>query len=320
MPRLRRCFGLLLLPMLISLLPARGVVAQQASGISIGDPRAPIVQRADLYCAGFISSKQITPEFFIVGGERESEQNWYTTTNVIYLNYGAKHGASVGETLYVIREKGKYENPFTGKNLGRYFEEVGMVRILAVQRNVSTARVEVSCMPLRFGDFVRAYSGYVGPTAREYQPLNRYDLPSGKLSGQIVLAREHRNHLAERDIVYLDIGDNSGVKLGQYYTVFRSLSKHEGVVDWHSEDNEILEYDDEAFHRTKEFRDERYRGSDFSILRGTKESDDVVENRKGLPRKVVGEAVVIRVEEKSATAVITRVTQEVNIGDYVELQ
>jgi hypothetical protein len=29
---------------------------------------------------------------------------------------------------------------------------------------------------------------------------------------------------------------------------------------------------------------------------------------------------VIRVEEKSATAVITRVTQEVHIGDYVELQ
>lgn len=320
MPRLRRCFGLLLLPLLMSLLPARGVVAQQASGIPVGDPIAPIVHHADLYCAGFISSKQITPEFYIVGGERESEQNWYTTTNVVYLNYGAKHGASVGESLYVIRLKGKYENPFTGNDLGRHFEEVGLLRILAVQRNVSTARVEVSCMPLRFGDFVRAYSGYVSPTPREYQPLNRYDLPSGKLSGQIVLSRDSRNHLAERDIVYLDIGDKSGVKLGQYFTVFRSIRKHEGPADVQNEGNEVLEFDDEAFHRVKEYRDQRYRGSDFSILRGKKESDDIIEHRKGMPRKVVGEAIIIRVEEKSATAVITRVTQEVNIGDYVELQ
>jgi hypothetical protein len=303
----------------MSLLPARGVVAQQASGIPVGEPRSALVHHTDIYCAGFISSKQITPEFYIVGGEKESEQNWYTTTNIVYLNYGAKHGASVGESLYVIRLKGKYENPFTGKDLGRHFEEIGILRILAVQRNVSTARVEVSCMPMRFGDFVRAYSGYVSPTAREYQPLNRYDLPSGKLSGQIVLARDSRNHLAERDIVYLDIGDKSGVKLGQYYTVYRSNTKHEGPVDVQG-DHLVLEYDDDFSHRVDEYRDDRYRGSDFSILKGKSDSDDVIRKRKGLPRKVVGEALIIRVEEKSATALITRVTQEVNIGDYVELQ
>jgi hypothetical protein len=318
MPRLRRCFVLLLLPMLMSLLPARGVVAQQGSGIPLGGPRGPIVHHADLYCAGFISDRPLTPEFYIVGGEKESEQNWYTTTNVVYLNYGAKHGASVGESLYVVRLKGKYENPFTGKNLGRHYEEVGMLRILAVQRNVSTARVEVSCFPIRFGDFVRPYLGYVAPTPREYMPLNRYDLPSGKLSGQIILARDHRNQLVDRDIVYLDIGDTNGVKLGQYYTVYRDPGKHEGLVGYQF--NPFTEDDDDFPHRVPEYSDDRYRGSDFSILKGKPDQDDVIENRKGLPRKVVGELIVIRVEEKSATAVITRVTQEVHIGDYVELQ
>jgi hypothetical protein len=295
------------------------VVAQSGSGVPLADPIAPLVKRADLYCAGFITDRPITPEFYIIGGEKESEQNWYTTTNVIYLNYGAKHGASVGESLYVIRSKGKYENPNSGRDLGRYFEEVGMVRIIAVQRNVSTARVEVSCDAMRLGDFVRPFLGYVAPTPREFQPLNRYDLPSGKLSGQIVLSRSNRNHMAERDILYLDIGDRNGVKLGQYFTVYRDPGKHEGIIGLH-EYNPVLEVDDDFPHRVEEYRDDRYRGSDFSILKGKKDQDDVVENRAGLPRKVVGEVIIIRVEEKSATALVTRVTQEVNIGDYVELQ
>ena len=320
MPRLRRYSVLLLLPLFVTLHPVRDVVrAQEASGIPSSDSRAPIVRRTDLYCAGFISDRQVTPEFYIIGGEKESEQNWYTTTNVVYLNYGAKHGASVGEGLYVIRSKGKYENPYTGKDLGRYYEELGILRLIGVQRNVSIARVESSCYQMRLGDFVRPYLGYVAPAPREYQPLNRYDLPSGKLSGQIVLARDSRNHLAEHDIVYLDIGDKSGVKLGQYYTIYRSASKHEGVVDLQG-DNPILEDDDDALSRIPEYSDDRYRGSDFSILKGKSDRDNVMEERKGLPRKVVGEAIIIRLEEKSATAVITRVTQEVNIGDYVELQ
>ena len=319
MPRLRRYSALLLLPLLIILFPARDVVrAQEASGVPLSDARAPIVKKTDLYCAGFISNRKIRPEFYIVGGEQESEHDWYTTSDVVYLNYGAKDGASVGESLDVVREKGKYENPYTGRDLGWYFEELGVLRVMAVQRNVSIARVETTCDGMRLGDFIRPYLGYVAPTPREFQPLNRYDLPSGKLSGQIVLSRNNREMLTERDIVYLDIGDREGVKAGQYFTVYRDAAKYEGLVG--TQFNPITEVDDDFPRRVYEYRDDRYKGSNFSILRGKKRQDEVIEERVGLPRKVVGEVCIIRVEEKSATAVITRVTQEVFLGDYVELQ
>ena len=319
MPRLRRYSALLPLLLLITLFPARDVVrAQQGSGIPLGESPTPITRGADLYCAGFISDRPVTPEFYIVGGEHESEQDWYTTSQVVYLNYGAKSGASVGESLYIIRQKGKYENPYTGRNLGWYFEELGILRLIAVQRNISIARIEVSCSSIRFGDLVRPYLGYVSPSPREYQPLNRYDMPTGKLSGQIVLARDGREMLAERDIVYLDIGDKEGVKLGQYYTVYRDAAKHDGPVGLQF--NPILEVDDDFPHRVHDYSDERYKGPDYSILKGKKDQDDIIEDRVGLPRKVVGEIVILRVEEKTATALITRVAQEVFLGDYVELQ
>jgi hypothetical protein len=39
-----------------------------------------------------------------------------------------------------------------------------------------------------------------------------------------------------------------------------------------------------------------------------------------MPRKVVGEMIVLTVQERTATAVITQVAQEIHTGDFVELQ
>ncbi len=46
----------------------------------------------------------------------------------------------------------------------------------------------------------------------------------------------------------------------------------------------------------------------------------ILRSRPPVPRKVVGEVVVLHVEARTATAVITRVAQEIHTGDYVELQ
>jgi hypothetical protein len=191
------------------------------------------------------------------------------------------------------------------------------LRISAVQRDVSIAEVLEACDPIFVGDRVRPYDRFLSPTLREFQPLNRFDLPTGKLSGQIVLARNHRDYLGTNDVVYLDIGDDNGVKLGQYYTVYRKPGEEEGPVGGF---NRVLRDDEDFEHRVEGFSDDRYRDSDFSVLRGRERPSKVIRERNGIPRKVVGEVCIIRVEKDSATAVVTRVAQEVNLGDYVELQ
>jgi hypothetical protein len=39
-----------------------------------------------------------------------------------------------------------------------------------------------------------------------------------------------------------------------------------------------------------------------------------------MPRKVVGEAMIVNVQERTATAVIVRSVQEIHTGDYVQLK
>jgi hypothetical protein len=47
---------------------------------------------------------------------------------------------------------------------------------------------------------------------------------------------------------------------------------------------------------------------------------EIKNRRPRLPRKVLGEIVITDVQRRAATAVITRITQEVHTGDYVVVQ
>jgi hypothetical protein len=80
------------------------------------------------------------------------------------------------------------------------------------------------------------------------------------------------------------------------------------------------------------FESARYRGGKFSnkstrvedpqggAFSPTVKTPEIKRRRPPVPRKVVGEIVVIGVEGRTASAVITRVAQEVHTGDFVELQ
>ena len=81
------------------------------------------------------------------------------------------------------------------------------------------------------------------------------------------------------------------------------------------------------------FESQRFRGGRFSNkaprvedpthdgLRGPIETTPKVKReRPPVPRKVVGEMVILNVQQRTATAIITRVAQEVHTGDFVEVQ
>lgn len=78
------------------------------------------------------------------------------------------------------------------------------------------------------------------------------------------------------------------------------------------------------------FESDVYKGGKFSNQSSRKSGDkatgqevktrDVRNDRPSGLRKVVGEAVVLNVKERTATVVITRTAQEIHTGDWVEIQ
>lgn len=272
-----------------------------------------VVKRSDMYCAGYIAAETaIMPDVYIAGGEKENFKNSFSQGDVVFMNKGRNAGVRVGQTYSVIRPVGKMKHPFHHKRkLGIYVREVGMIRVIQVNDKTSTAEVTVSCDLLEMGDMLRIYEEQLAPEPREGQPLALHGDASGDLTGQIVLARNEREYVATGDIVYIDVGENNGVKAGDYFTIFHKIDD-----DWEN----IGKYPQDKIDqwKSRDYQSEHWRGGKFSNQAPRIKRTDVLRDRPKIPRKVLGELIVLKVEKGTATCAITRTVGEVNIGDKVE--
>lgn len=299
-----------------------GIAAAQRQNVVAGPSRAmSVANRNNLYCAGYVQSSAIDTTNKLIGGLEEQEQHIYSQNDHVYLNMGSGKGVQVGDVFAVVRPKGQVETRWTRKeNLGFLVMEVGALEIVKVRSDVSVARIKTSCDNFILGDLVQPMPQRVSPMHQSRGPLDLFADPSGKATGRLFMARDNQEVLTRDQIVYVDLGAEDNVKVGDYLTVFRPLGKGNILK---GEENESLSARDEGF------QSRTFRGGKFSNQTARKSGDQargrVVTTQKakdGRPeiRKIVGELVILNVKEKTATAVITRTAQEIQTGDWVELQ
>lgn len=291
---------------------------------------ARVAGRTDLYCAGYIQYVPFpTPALQIVGAEQEQERRAYSQGDVVYINAGARQNVSVGQTFSVVRPRGKLTSKFTRKKgyLGVYVRELGQLRVIEVKERISVAVVETSCEVMLSGDLIQPSPQRLSPTGRPETALDRFADPSGKQTGRIVLARDSREMVSRDQIVFIDLGAEDSIKAGDYFTVYRPVGKGNITT---FENEEIAPpknggFDSDSFGGGK-YSIQSQRTKDYPNTPGLYIRDDAIttheikRRRPTPPRKVVGELVVLSVQTRTATAIITRVEQEVHTGDYVELQ
>jgi hypothetical protein len=291
---------------------------------------APAVAgRTDLYCAGFIqyAPAQLRPE--IVGGEEEQEQRVYAEGDFVFINAGADQGVRLGQEFAIVRPRGAMTSKFTTKKgwLGVYMLELGRLRVTNVKDRVSVAQVTNSCETILLGDLLQPVNNRVAPLERADVALDRFSDPTGKQKGRIVMARHAREMVTENQIVYIDLGAEDNVKAGDYLTIYRPAGTGNLTL---AENEEIARSESSGFASDRfsggKFSSQSQRTKDYTNTPGVffkpepVTSREVKSNRPPVPRKVVGEMVILHVQTRTATAIITRVTQEVHTGDYVELQ
>ena len=294
-----------------------------AQTLVIAAPSKPmtVASRNNLYCAGYVQTASIDTSNKLVGGLEEQEQNNYAQGDYVYLNMGSSKGVQVGDTMAVVRPRGRVESRWTRKDeLGFLVQEVGAVEIVRVKSDVSVARVKTSCDSFLLGDLVQPMPQRNSPMYQSRGPLDLFADPSGKAMGRLFMARDAAESLTRDQIVYIDLGAEDNVQVGDYLTVFRPLGKGNLMK---GDEKETLSARDEGFQSNV------YRGGKFSNQAPRKSGDqargrvvtteDAKEGRPAI-RKVVGEIVILNVKEKTATAVITRTAQEIHTGDWVEVQ
>jgi hypothetical protein len=239
----------------------------------------------------------------------------------MYINMGANKGVSVGDILAVVRPRGQVHSRWTKKSdIGFYVQEVGALEVVRVKPEVSVARIKSSCDSFLLGDLVQVVEKRSSPLVEKRPDLDLFSDPSGKARGRILMSRDGAEMLTRDFIAYVDLGADDNVRVGDRLTVFRPLGKGNLLQYPHKEEVDATDY---GFHS------DVYSGGKFSNQAGRKSGDkaggsvvNTGDAKSGRPqlRKVVGEAVVLNVKERTATVVITRTAQEIHTGDWVEIQ
>ena len=281
----------------------------------------------NLYCAGYIQSSDINANLEIVGASNEKEKSIYAQGDELYINSGSNTGIKVGDVFSVIRPRGRFKSKFSKKkNLGIYVQEVGSVEVIRVRRDFSVARVRNSCEVILLGDLLTKVSKRKSPIFKPRPVLDIFTSPSRKVSGRIIMAKDGVEVPLRDNIVYIDLGREDNIKVGDYMTIYRPL----GTGNIYEVQVEEMSTKDGGFES------DRYRGGGFSNQaprnKGTGvsgllgiggdlvTSEDAKSRRPKELRKIVGELVVLNVLEKTATAVILRTASEIYTGDHVEVQ
>ena len=281
-----------------------------------------VAERNNVYCAGFVQTSPIDTSRKIVGAVEEQEQFLYSQNNFLYINAGANKGVRVGDMLSVVRPRGQVRTRWTRKgSLGFYTQEVGALEVVRVKAEVSIARVKTSCDNILLGDLVQPMQVRVAPDYRQRPALDIFADPTGKQTGRLFMARDSVELIGRDVVVYIDLGAEDNVRVGDYLTIFRPLGDGNPYFgDW----GESVSARDEGFQSFE------YRGGRFSNQAARKTgdqargkvvtTDEAKEDRPGRLRKIVGEMVILNVKERTATALITRNAQEIHTGDWVEVQ
>lgn len=291
-----------------------------------------VAGRTKLYCAGYVRLQRLPKMPEIVGAEQEQEQRTFSDGDVVYINAGSQQGVREGQNFQIIRPRGDVKGVHREKFgfLGTYIQEVGQLQIFKVRENTSAAQITTSCgETVQLGDLLTGIPDRVSPLERAETNVDRFADPTGKQVGRLMMAKDNRETVTRNDVVYIDLGAEDNVRAGDYLTIYRPL----GTGNITRIDNEEM-----ARNRATGFQSDRFRGGGLSNQANrAKDSTafvdadgryryrpittrEVKRNRPLMPRKIVGEMVIIDVQTRTATAIITRAVGEVHTGDWVEIQ
>ncbi len=312
--------GLLLLLIVTTPLAA---VAQQsltavtpnASGIVDTSANVPFVRfqtptAADIYCAGFLTKERVPDANYVNGGLQTPADNKFAIGELVYL---AGSGYQAGQLYSVVRELrdiNEYEI-FPGQRkalaaAGRPYGEIGRVRVVDARSHSAVAQVEFNCDPINPGDVVVPFVEKQPVTFRVPEHFDRFAPPNGKLSGRIVLGKDFDGFLGTGMKLYMNLGANQGVKVGDYFRVVRSYTAA------------LNDPVDSISFKASTSEDTQMRPPVFEGNRFTKTNGANI--RVGdLPRRAVGEVVVLNVTPTASSAMIVFSLEDVHAGDTVEL-
>lgn len=253
-----------------------------------------------VYCSGFVTDQKVPDSSRLISSEQSTYKIIYRQGDLVHINRGLDKGVRVGDRFSVVRtdsdpsrvEWFKWQAKLM-RAMGTFYVDAGQLRVVNVQPKVSVAEVTLSCNYMQRGDIILPYQDRPSPVFKDPATFDIFAPVSGRPVAMVVQSREYSQSAGTGQTVYVNLGNNQGVKVGDYFRVFR------------------------------------YQGSQAETIRQTKDYQDYIfgfgslptrYTWKDLPREVLGEGIVLNVSRNSSSVLITYSRAEVYAGDYIEIE
>jgi hypothetical protein len=265
---------------------------------------------ADIYCAGFISAQLLPNSNYVAGGLESPSTSKFVRGDIVYLT---GNSYQTGQQFTVVREltdANKYEL-FAGqhsmlKAAGQPYYEVGRVEVIDSRHKTAVARVNFSCDPVNPGDILVPF---VEKSPIAFHPPARFDRfapPNNKVGGRILMAKDFDGELGNGAKVYLNVGGNQGVKVGDYFRAVRSYTA------------DLKDPVDSLSFKASTSEDTQKKQPSIDPKLLTKTNGPTI-HVADFPRRAVGELVIVGTTPTTSTGMIVFAMEDVHVGDSVEL-
>jgi Flagellar assembly protein T, C-terminal domain len=262
--------------------------------------------RNDLYCSGIVSSEAVPRDTYVITGEGSNYKVTFQEGDYVFVNKGASQGVKVGDEFSVIRHtEDAIKTEWTKwqflilRKMGTLWEDEGRLRVVVVHPDTSVAQVEKSCSYVQRGDILLPFAERPAPPLKSEDKFDRFAPPSGKATAMIITGKGYLSELGSNDIFYVNLGTAQGVKVGDYFRIFRYTgTEHETAF------------------QTKRF------AFDADSWAGVYGFGSVPAKYKwdNTPREVIGEGIVVRTAPNSSSVLLTFGLREAYAGDYIEIE
>jgi len=288
-----------------TLMLALGASAQNAAQVQVVNATRPIHEASSpdytaIYCSGFVSDEKVPSEVRLMSGEESADKIVFTSGDYVYINRGSAQGVRVGDRFSIVRpEKDpnevrwfKWQEKLL-KAMGTQYIDAGQVEITTVHPNVSIGLIKFSCDYMQRGDIALPMTERPSAPFKPAEKFDKFAPVSGKSVGMLVSGLGFTQAYGKNSTIYVNLGTNQGVKLGDYLRVFR----YQGSTSATSQNFPDYQYSMYGFGSTPV----KYKWND-------------------MPREVVGEGIVMNVTRNACAIFVTYSKIDMYAGDYVEIE
>jgi hypothetical protein len=284
-----------------------GLILGLSGTMALAQDKPQVPSPNEIYCSGIVTTESVPRDTYVITGEQSGYKVTFDEGDYVYVSKGSDQGVKVGDEFGVIRpvkdtggiDWTKWQSSILRK-MGTVWEDEGRIKVIVTQPNVSIGQVEHSCNYLQRGDIVLPFSERPVPPLKSEDKFDRFAPGDGKPMAMVITGKKFQQQSGVNDIVYVNLGNAQGVKVGDYFRIFR----YQGTQ-----------------HETA-YQTPRYSFNTDGDLGPTYGygSAPAKWNWNNVPREDLGEGIVLRTGPNSATVLITFSLREMFPGDYIEVE